>query len=81
MMNSYSENAKTIAEHSGRVVDSLSSVVENRREFADSSSVFPNWFFEEVQLQCHSLRHHTDYKKMFPPLQFQDLVFHLQVPF
>ena len=31
-----------IAEHSQRMVESLSYVVENKREFADTNFVFPN---------------------------------------
>ena len=40
--SSYSESAEITAEHSRRMVESLSSVVENRREFADTGFIFPN---------------------------------------
>ena len=58
-----SDSAEIIAQHSRRMAESLSFVVKNKQEFAETSSIFPNWFFEEVKLRCRSWRHLIGYER------------------
>ena len=64
-----------MADDSRRIVDNLSSVIKNRREFADTKSFFQIDFVVGVLPQCHSLRHRTKCRRSFLSLELRSGLF------